>query len=299
MKLAEEVVLSAGGLQATLVPRFGAHVRQFSAAGRELLAQAGRRTDEAATSRDFVASNMGGLDDCLPTVTPVDDFGGSPVVSHGEVWYRPAEVEVLSENVVVASIRGECVDYRLERSFRLTPDGLTVEYELDNPRDQDLRVLWAAHPLFAPSPGCFLTLPRGRWSVYSASTPEFGVSLTAPSTRIDGQVVDLSRWEDLPTGTYAKLFVLWPESEDAKLTHPRWDLRITIRHTDAPTDCYLGLWLNRGGFPPQAPLSHIAIEPTFGSTDDLSLAIHDRSCLTVPAGQRATWRVAYDVSSVS
>jgi hypothetical protein len=57
----------------------------------------------------------------------------------------------------------------------------------------------------------------------------------------------------------------------------------------------IGIWLNKGGFPVEAPLEHLSLEPTFGSSDSLERAYQDGSCLTVGANATERWTTIYQV----
>jgi hypothetical protein len=123
--------------------------------------------------------------------------------------------------------------------------------------------------------------------------------LRSLQTRLGDQQIDLGNWDAIPDGTYAKLFAPWPSGQAMTLQHPGWRVAIAVTCEGAPIPCHLGLWLNRFGFPSSAPLSHMAIEPTFGSADDLESVIRDGTCLRIPARGSASWHVAYSVIAPS
>ncbi|HEX7299134.1 MAG TPA: hypothetical protein VF257_09000 [Solirubrobacteraceae bacterium] len=282
-----DLVLEAGDTRVVMAPAFGGHVRELRHAGRQLLAAGRVRTPEIAATEDFVASGMGGLDDCLPSIAPLADYWGRPVPSHGELWYRPAEVVASGPSEAVLVMRGRHAPYVLRRAYRLQGDRLSVRYELEHRGETPLALVWAAHPLLAPSPGARLVgLPEGRWRVESAWRAE-----VAPS-------ISLADWDALPARAYVKLFAPWECGRPVTLVHPVWGVFLSVSMGDAPVRPHLGLWLNRGGFPAGAPLEHLAIEPTFGSADDLPSAQADGSCLVVAPGRTATWSVDYTLGTL-
>jgi hypothetical protein len=166
---------------------------------------------------------------------------------------------------------------------------------LENNGDHTISFLCAAHPLFTPSPGCSLDLPDSGWSLHSSSFAQRDARLPSLTTLINGSRIHLADWDQVPHGMYAKLFIPWSDGHAVTLRHPSWRVAIAVTCERAPIQCHLGLWLNRRGFPRNAPLSHIAIEPTFGSSDDLEAVIRDGTCLRVVGGAIASWRVVYRV----
>jgi hypothetical protein len=78
------------------------------------------------------------------------------------------------------------------------------------------------------------------------------------------------RWADLPLGFARKLFVPWPEG-GVKFHSQGEDRRVdfSVVGDIGPVRPHLGLWLNNGGYPAEAPLHHFAIEPTVGDSDSL------------------------------
>jgi galactose mutarotase-like enzyme len=292
-----DLVLEAEETRVVLAPRVGGHLRELSHRGRQLLAVGLTRTPEIAATEDFVRSGMGGVDDCVPSIAPLADYWGGSVPSHGELWFRPAEVLRVGQDEAVLAMSGRHAPYVLRRAYRLEPGRLSVRYELEHACASPLALLWAAHPLLAPSTGARLEqLPAPPWRVHSAWRADVDEALPASELVVDGHTIDIAEWDQLPSGAHVKLFAPWGCGRPVSLVHPAWGLALSVCVRSAPARPHLGLWLNRGGFPAEAPLEHLAIEPTFGSADDLPSAEADGSCLVVQPGCTETWVVDYEIS---
>ena len=77
---------------------------------------------------------------------------------------------------------------------------------------------------------------------------------------------DLSRVGRRDEGVAIKSYALTPARGMAQVTGPAGGLRFGWDGAEVPA---IGLWLNYGGWPEEAPLRQAALEPTTGAADDL------------------------------
>jgi galactose mutarotase-like enzyme len=237
---------------------------------------------------DFVKGGLGGIDDCLPGIAAELEQVGRPAVpDHGEVWSRP--IELVAVTATSATTIQEAVDgrYTFRRIFDVADATLTVRYELVNTSAVAVSVVWAAHPLLPLTRMTELELGAiVRLRVYSGSLAAAGVEL--------GLECGLTRPGTLPEGTTLKAFASLPHGTELRVRYPDRRRSLLLR-LDADQPAWLGLWLNAAGFPREHPVSHLALEPSFGDSDALSDAVASGTCLTVAPGGRAEWALAYSV----
>lgn len=97
----------------------------------------------------FVDAEMGGWDECAPTIDAGVLPDGRAVADHGDVWDRPWEVVVHSETEFTCRVTVSHLGFTLTRRIIPTPTGFRFDYRatlLDG--GADLPFLWAAHPQF-------------------------------------------------------------------------------------------------------------------------------------------------------
>ena len=119
-----------------VLPRRGAKIAslQHRPSGREWLEQpVGALRGPATYGSAFVDADMFGWDEMLPTIVgatyPEDDYRGTPLPDHGEVWTLPWETKSAGE-VLLCSTAGRALPYRVSRSMRVKGARLELEYEL-------------------------------------------------------------------------------------------------------------------------------------------------------------------------
>jgi hypothetical protein len=288
--IAAQIRLADASLIVTVDPSFGGHVSSLALKGTELLARGERARSQDARSRDFAQAGLGGLDDCVPAIAAGRHPTGRHIPDHGELWYRPAEVIARTRSSLTIAMRGEQLPFHLVRRLTVNASQFAVDYELTNAGATPLPLLWAAHPLFACSDEMRLALPAGPWTPVFSSAP---ASVREFEVRVGDATFDLGAWDTVPEGCYVKVFAAW-DGATAGLDHPTLGCRVRIR-LDARRPAHLGLWINRRGFPPNAPVTHVALEPTFGSSDDLETSLAAGSCLIVAPHAREEWRVMYAI----
>jgi galactose mutarotase-like enzyme len=259
--------LEAGDLEVLVRPSFGGQIASLRWRDRELLDPGSRRGSTAVDQADYLSGGLGGIDDCLPAIAPgAHPTHGVSIPDHGELWYRPAEVLDRGADRIVLRAVGEHLPFTLRRTLTIADGELRVDYRIEHTAAGELPLVWAAHPLLAVSPGMRIQIP-------GESRPD--------------------DWESLPEGSCAKLFKPW--GGPVSVTHPAWGLELSVA-LEAELPAHLGLWLNRGGYPSSSPAHHIAIEPTFGNSDELDASMASGSCLILGPHEGAEWAVVYSVS---
>jgi galactose mutarotase-like enzyme len=172
------------------------------------------------------------------------------------------------------------------RRVTLNEDSLVVASGLCNESEAPLNYVWASHPLFAAEDSTWIELHHvgdvGRWPENDDATVTVDSLWPSDSPR--------RRWEDLPRGTAAKLFLPWPSGGLAFSAGGK-ARRLGFEAFGEEARPHLGLWLNREGFPADSPLSHFAIEPTIGSTDSRAVSVERSTAGMLAAGAEVRFEV--------
>jgi hypothetical protein len=295
------VVLDSGGLRVRIDPLLGGRILSVTDdRGRELVEPGRPPARTIDPTSDYVAGGLGGIDDCLPGISAerVGGAGGRVVPDHGEVWCRPARVGARTTTRVTLVQVGMREDYALRRTFAVAKRTLRVDYRLESLEDVPLQVVWAAHPLLPLTEDAELDLgPIRRLRVHSGTLAAAGAELDPGRPVLDGRAV-ITRPGSLPTGHCVKAFAPLPAGIEVGVAYPARGVGLALR-LDTDRRAWLGLWLNAMGFPADAPVGHLALEPSFGDTDALGDAIDTGTCLQVPARGEARWSLAYEVRDIA
>lgn len=203
--------------------------------------------------------DVGGLEECIPTVRGVPD--------HGAAWSR-AWRRVGDEDVVT------CDDFVLRR--RLVVDsGVTASYRIE--AAPGYRFVWAAHATVDVSAAAYLDLPHGAPTrIYPDDGPSY-VDGAWPAGNLNRLGPD--------DGTAVGAVVVGVRAVGV-VDGARLDLRLA---TDAPTA--IAVWRNLGGWPAGQPYRSIGVEPMLGSVFDLATA-GPSDAVTVPARGSVTWELS-------
>jgi galactose mutarotase-like enzyme len=277
----------------------GGTLRSFRLAdGWELFAQGTDPAANLAPGDAFARSGFTGHVECLPTIDActVPGLPGDPLVDHGALWQVPWAVVEADSDEQTGSLRlfAELVGWPviITRTVVVAGSTLALEYELANNGADAVPILWAGHGL--------LSAPAGTRVQAEVGAPPWRVGATPP----DMTVADVERLllgvrtsdglalDDLGDGGWVKAYTSWPSS-GAWLLHE--NARVHVRAEHPSGALRLGLWLNNRGFPLEAPLRHVALEPTTGDGDDLSDCVRRDSCWWVPGGSSTTWTMSYTV----
>jgi len=233
-------------------------------------------------SSPFLDSGLRGWVDCFPSVAADRlDRGGRTVAvpDHGEVWFRPWDVEEVTTSRVVLRCGVESLGVELVKTLEWVGDDLHCATTAKNHSADDLPFVWAAHALFDLADDDRVALPQNgpatfAYEHFAGFRPwqDFW-----PSSAPDGR-----RWGDLEPGVAAKYFLPWPRTGVAFRCHGQ---PLHLDWPDAPADAQLGLWVNRSAFPEgEAAVSHLGIEPSLGWPDDVTTARSLGAAAVLPAG---------------
>ena len=236
---------------------------------------------------DFADADASGWDECLPSVaacTVSTAAGPASIPDHGDFWRVPWEVLDRTPDSATMRATGFSLPLELTRSLILTETAtgwqLSLLYTVANRGITPLPWSWAAHPLFACSPGDRILLPPSIETIRVEGSSENRLTTNArgivnwPIAKLaDGSSDDLSLAKPASAATGDKLFA-GPLSSDASwstLERPGINLSLTVRFDPAKTP-YLGLWLCYAGWPEGSCPKQVAIalEPTNAPSDSLA-----------------------------
>lgn len=210
--------------------------------------------------------DVGGLDECLPTVR------GEP--DHGVLWSRP-----WSED---GAFHTE--DFVLERRVGVRPDGaVRANYAFE--AEPGYRFVWAAHALLDCAVGAGVVVPdETRCRVYPQDGP-----------RVE------SEWAEAGLATYGEsdgsatgaVLLDCPVSE---VRDRGQVLRFELGCPGQPVST--ALWRNLGGFPADGPYRSLGVEPMLGRVFGLDEAGPGDTAVVPPSG-RLTWRLTISAHAVT
>lgn len=237
--------------------------------------------DLDATS-PFLSSGLRGWVDCFPSIAADRLDRGDrtvDVADHGELWFRPWQVESAAADRLVLRCDVDSLGVALRKTVAWVGDDLHSTTTATNGSGEDLPFVWAAHALFDLEDDDQVVLPHDRPATFAydhfaghVPWPDFW-----PSSGSAGR-----RWGDLATGTAAKYFVPWPRGGVTFWCHGQ---PLRLDWTDAPADAQLGLWVNRSAFPEgEEAVAHLGIEPGLGWPDDVGTARRLGTAAVLPAG---------------
>ncbi|MEW9527084.1 hypothetical protein [Microbispora sp. NPDC049125] len=254
------------------------------------LAHGGRWTSLAGGGREWLWSrpdparaavvpgagfvDVGGLEECVPTVRGLPD--------HGDAWSRPwAGTPV--QSVVT------CDGFELLREVSEEGGAVVAAYRLS--ADPGFAFVWAAHALLDLGEDARLSAPSGTPTrVFPEAAPLLDRAWPPGAAHVEGP------W---PTPYGLALDRLGPDDGTAagavlRCTAVRvvdgadvLDLRV-----EAPPGVPVStaLWRNLGGFPSNAPYRSIGVEPMLGAVFDLAEA-GPGDAAVVPHSGELTWRL--------
>ncbi|NEA33914.1 hypothetical protein [Streptomyces sp. SID13031] len=243
--------------------------------------------------------DVGGLDECFPTVRGVPDHGG--------LWNQPWGS--LDEDEDWDAVQyGDAVLLRRfnggEPPAELDETGaIWVDYRLVAPAGY--RFVWAAHALLDCSAGSKLDIPAGTESrlylnstrAASLATAEPHRAAKEPRSWVAGQWpapggVDLSVYGPTDGSAVGAVLIDCPTTSvvDGPLA-----LDFSLSCPGQPVST--ALWRNLGGFPAEAPYRSLGVEPMLGRVFGLAEA-GPGDAAVVPESGELTWRLVVSARSV-
>jgi hypothetical protein len=253
-----------------------------------------RQPDQAARAAEdavYGGAETVGWDECLPTVgrssDPVDP-DAAPLRDHGDFWGREAAISG-DQSVLVTEWPAGRWGLGFMRRLRLDSSAVIAEYALFNPGPRPVPVLWSAHPVLRLEPGTRIHLPRIDLMRVEGT---LGVSVgprqvgwpRAETT--GGDRLDLDVVGDPEARMSLKLFAAGLNGRAGALAPDGSWIGVAWDATFAP---FLGVWLNYGAWPQDAPLHAVALEPTTSARDVLSDAVRAGQAPAVAPGRTIRW----------
>jgi hypothetical protein len=257
-------------------------------AGREWLWQG---PGLVSGSREGMTSyvDVGGLDECFPTVRGTPDHGG--------LWNQPWLPLDDDEDWDAVQYEGAVLLRRFNGGD--VPDStethtIWADYRLIAPAG--FRFVWAAHALLDCSVGAFLDVPDGttcRLYPEAASLldwPEGAPWIAATWPSPAG--VDLATYGPSDGTAVGAVLVDCPT---ASVVDGALELTLSLSCPGQPVST--ALWRNLGGFPVDAPYRSLGVEPMLGRVFDLAEA-GPGDAAVVPESGELTWRLVVSARSV-
>lgn len=239
-------------------PAFGARVTSLRdlRTGREWLVR-GPVIGDPCDSATYRAEQARGWDECFPTVATCHHQVWGEMRDHGALWGRPWHDEGNGK------ARYEGPGYRFARQLALDGASILATYELSSTGSKPLDWMWSQHCLLAARPGERLVL--------------------------DG-IGPLDR-PDLPDrisrdGTVLKAYGPVGDRASVGLDGPGGSIRIEWQGDEIG---HVGVWVDFGGWPEEAPVHQVALEPTTAPADDLVSAGNEAE--TLAPGESRRWHV--------
>lgn len=290
------IVLDNGTLRLCLDPDFGARVSELTdlRTGRNWLV-GGPAVGSPGQDATFGVEQARGWDECFPSAAPCRlDAWPIALRDHGEFWARPVEVAATSES---ATLVGQAGTLRFQRMIVLDGDRLTLTYRVLNEGAVAMPYLWSQHLLIAPEDGDRLELP-GIDSLDAAFLSHGGRVLPAgpvtfPDPKRDGLPM-LDRAHPLATDFAAKFFAPVSGTAEARVVGRSGTF---ILRWDAQEVGYLGLWLDYGGWPADAPVRQVSLAPTTAPTESLADAVAGGKANWLQPGDTRKWTVAIRIEA--
>ncbi|GAA1600922.1 hypothetical protein GCM10009789_63910 [Kribbella sancticallisti] len=233
--------------------------------------------------------DVGGLDECFPTVRGVPDHGG--------LWNQPWSSLEEDED-------WDAVHYEDAVLLRRFNGG-------DVPAEAETHTIWTDYRLIAPPGYRFL------WAAHALLDCAVGAFVDAPAGTVCRLYPEAAGLVDFPPGA-PWVEGLWPTPAGLELSSydPSDGTAVGAVLVDCPTaavvdgplelsfalDCpgqptTVALWRNLGGFPAGDPYRSLGVEPMLGRVFDLAEAGPDDAAV-VPESGVLTWRLVVSARSV-
>ncbi len=254
-----------------------------------------KKPEYGANYAEFDAS---GFDEMFPTIDstfyPDGPLAGTFIPDHGEVWTLKWSYVITGEKQIRFSVLSHKLPCKLTKSITLNKKGLKINYNVVNNSTDDLKFLWAAHPLLnCNHKYTKILLPPEVDRVINVESGnkhlgKWGTIHSYPLTNSlkTGESIDISRVSPPESGTCEKFYFPNSLQEGRSGVHYEdTDEKIIF---EFPVDRvpYLGVWKTQGGFRGDY---NIALEPCTAIFDDLYLASKIDRISQISAGGNYNW----------
>ena len=279
----EVLQISNGVLRLRMAPEFGARITELTdlRSGRNWIVPkespegaTGDRSEAKAEGASYIDARPDGWDECFPTVAPcaVPAWGGA-LRDHGALWARPWTCTATPTRLTATHDNPR---FRFRRTLRLAGDHVLLRYSLTSRHIAPLPWIWSQHCLLACRPGERIEAAGiGAWQ--DAAGQEVTPGPVLPSS---AQVA-------------GKYFAKVIDRARVALGGPQGRFEISWRRRDAAC---VGLWFSYGGWPVDAPLYQLGIEPATAPFDRLSEATEAGAVAWLRPGEMVTWCCRFRVT---
>lgn len=272
------LALSSDRMAMSVDMAYGARVTDLTdrATGRQWLLP-GPRVEDKSDAVVFRGAASRGWDECFPTILPCNEQAwGGRLRDHGMLWGRPWVAVDAGPTHLTAHFDGSGI--RFTRSLAVHGAEVIARYSVSSTRAATVPYLWSQHCVLRVTPSDRLFVSgQGRMSAGS-------VDFDWPAH----PVRDLTQIGATDEGLVVKAYARTPLVGMAQINGPQGGLRFDWDGAEVPA---LGLWLAYGGWPEEAPLHQLAIEPTTAAADDLAGAIQLGQARWLAPDETHSWSV--------
>ncbi len=246
------------------------------ATGRQWLLT-GPRAPDASEAASYRGMQSRGWDECFPTILPCScpEWGGR-LRDHGMLWGRSWTVIEAGPQVLATRFAGYGI--RFDRRLVVSGAQATASYAVTSSRAEAVPYMWSQHCVLRLTEADRISL-RGQGRMTAD-----GIGFDWP----DYFGRDLTRVGPEDEGLVLKAYAPVSAAATARVTGPHGGLQFDWHGEELGS---LGLWLDFGGWPPEAHLHQVAIEPTTAAADDLSGALALGQERWLQPGETHKWSV--------
>jgi hypothetical protein len=150
-----KIILNLGNLSVELLPEFGGRISSIKLRGHEeWIAQPQSELIARSPGSDFIRPEISGWDEMVPTTDACKSLNdGIDLPDHGEVWARSWNVDQITDNSALLSVKLNTRTLNLTRKITLIEISenayeIKLQYSLQNYGDSQIPAFWSSHPLF-------------------------------------------------------------------------------------------------------------------------------------------------------
>lgn len=283
--------LSSGAVTAEVLPAWGSKMVSLRTEhdGHEFLYQApyGPHVPDLSV---YAPADAYGFDEMFPGVYP-QQYPRAPwqeerIADHGNLWYRPW-AHTSDGSTIRLWVKDAVMQWHFSKELRFVdPMTLRTTYRVENRSEHPLFWSYSAHILCSYHEGVELDIPDGtyrRIETFGAPLPE-----TCPS-----HAPHLIRQDDFPDASGA-LYVSSDVSQQSCLYRDRYpDKTLQVEWTSPVR--FFGIWYNKAGWPDDAPLTHVGLEPATAGHPDLAKWLDATEPAPLLPGTHAEWHLTLKV----